>query len=245
MLSAVSTPTDHFSDTVAGITALLAAHHDGLTVLSAVTQAYGPVLGAVATGVIVADPRGGVSVLSASDERSRFLELLQTQVGEGPCLDCIDANALVGSADLAAEQRWPEFTGRARAAGYQAIHAFPLTLIDHSVGGVNLFYDHPAELSGRQVRQGQALADLATLGLTQEGDQRRAVRLAERTLTTLNDRAHVSQAVGVVAASLKIEPDDARDRLSAYSTRSGRSVLDVARAVTDRTLDPATEFAGT
>jgi hypothetical protein len=69
-----------------------------------------------------------------------------------------------------------------------------------------------------------------------------AVAVAE---TVVDGAAITVRAVGVVAASLRIEPDDARDRLSAYSTRSGRSVLDVARAVTDRTLDPATEFAGT
>ncbi|WP_244210601.1 GAF and ANTAR domain-containing protein [Amycolatopsis kentuckyensis] len=238
----MSTPTDPFSDAVAGITALLAAHHDGLTVLGAVTRACGTVLDAAATGVLTVDPRGGVSVLSASDERARFLELLQAQGGQGPCLDCIDGTSVVASADLAAEQRWPEFTDRARAAGYRAVYAFPLILIDHAVGGVNLFYDHPVEFSTRQTRQAQALADLATLGLTQERDQRRVVRLAESTLATLNDRVHVGQAVGVVAAALGIEPDAARERLAAHSTRTGRSLREVAQAVTDRTLDPRAAF---
>jgi hypothetical protein len=100
----------------------------GLTVLRAVTEAYGPALGASATGVIVVDPRGGVSVLSASDERARFLEVLQAQGNRGPCLDCIERNAVIASADLAADEaRWPEFAARATAAGYRAVHAFPLT----------------------------------------------------------------------------------------------------------------------
>ncbi|WP_290056844.1 hypothetical protein [Amycolatopsis solani] len=66
----MSTPTDHFSDAVTEITALLAAHHDGLTVLRAVTQAYGTVLEATATGVLVTDPRGGVGVLRPRTKRS-------------------------------------------------------------------------------------------------------------------------------------------------------------------------------
>jgi hypothetical protein len=62
--------------------------------------------------------------------------------------------------------------------------------------------------------------------------------LAEHTLTTLNDRVHIGQAVGVVAASLGIDPDEARARLFAHSAGWGRSLREVARAVTDGTLDP-------
>ncbi|GAB3158438.1 GAF domain-containing protein [Amycolatopsis stemonae] len=233
----MSTPTDHFGDAVTEITALLAAHHDGLTVLRAVTQAYGTALEATATGVLVTDPRGGVSVLSASDETVRFIEVLQAQAGEGSCVDCVEDNSIVRSADLARERRWPKFVATATAAGFRAVYAFPMSLVDQAVGGLNVFYDRPVDLSVWRLRQGQALADLATLGLTQERDQRRLARLAEHTLTTLNDRVHIGQAVGVVAASLDIAPDVARARLFAYSTHSGRSLREVAQAVTDQALD--------
>ncbi|WP_290056843.1 ANTAR domain-containing protein [Amycolatopsis solani] len=152
-------------------------------------------------------------------------------------MDCIEDNTVVRSTDLTRERRWPEFAATATAAGYRAVYAFPMSLVDHAVGGLNVFYDRPVELSVRRLRQGQALADLAMLGLTQERDQRRLARLAEHTLTTLNDRVHVGQAVGVVAASLDIAPDVARARLFAYSTHSGRSLREVAQAVTDRALD--------
>ena len=236
MLAGVNSPSDQFSDSVAGITTLLAAHHDGLTILRAVTDACAATLAADATGVLLADPRGGVEVLAASDERARIIELFQADVGQGPCLECIDVNAVIGSADLGQDTRWREFGAAAVELGFHAVYAFPLRLVDHAVGGLNLLYTTPTEMSDRQVRAGQALADLAVLGLTQEHDQRRVERLAERTLATLNDRAHVNQAVGMLVATSGADPDEARVRLWAYSARTGRPLRDIARDLTDGTL---------
>ncbi|MFC0111474.1 hypothetical protein [Kibdelosporangium aridum] len=61
---------DVISDTSAAITARLAARHDALDILRAVTDACASLLSADATGVLIADPRGGIEVASASDERA-------------------------------------------------------------------------------------------------------------------------------------------------------------------------------
>jgi GAF domain-containing protein len=237
----VTTAPDHvsdvLSDTVAAIASLLVARHDGLTVLSAVTEACRTLLAADATGVVIVDPRGGVEVLAASEERARLVELLQTQADEGPCLDCISHNAMITSTDLVGDRgRWPVFAPAAVAVGFRAIYAVPLRLMDSAVGGVNLLYTGPTELSAVQMRLAQSLADFATLGLTQERDQRRLERLTEQTLMTLNDRIQVGHAVGIVASGLGVESDVARARLRTHSLVTGTPLRDVARAVTDGVL---------
>jgi GAF domain-containing protein len=233
------TAPNRVSDTVAAITARLTARHDGLAILRAVTDACAELLAADATGVLVRDPRGGVAVGSASDERARFVELLQVQFDQGPCLDCINDNAQVMSSDLDVDRpRWPEFTDAALAAGYRSVYAFPLRLMSRAVGGINVLYQSRTELSTAMLNLGQALADLAVLGLTQERDERRVERLAEQTLTTLNDRIHVSQAIGLLAGALDLAPDDARALLMEHSVVTGRSVRDLAKAITDGSLPP-------
>lgn len=233
------TAPNRVSDTVAAITARLTARHDGLAILHAVTDACAELLAADATGVLVRDPRGGVAVGSASDERARFVELLQVQFDQGPCLDCINDNAQVMSSDLDVDRsRWPEFTDAALTAGYRSVYAFPLRLMSRAVGGINVLYQRRTELSIAALNLGQALADLAVLGLTQERDERRVERLAEQTLTTLNDRIHVSQAIGLLAGALDLAPDDARALLTEHSVVTGRSVRDLAKAITDGSLPP-------
>lgn len=237
MLADVSSPSQ-FSDEIAGITTLLAARHSALAILRAVTDACGTVLAAEATGLLVRDPRGGFAVIDASDEKARFAEFLQVHAGEGPCVDCIDTNDLVRSGDLREEERWPRFTEEATAAGFRAVYAFPLRLVDHAIGGLNMFFTDPVALSDVRLGQAQVLADLAVLGLTQERDQRRIERLAERTMTTLNDRARVQQAVGFVAAGLDISADAARSAIVVFAKNDSRTLLDIADAIIGGALSP-------
>lgn len=236
----VPTAQDVVSDTVAAITARLAARHDGLTILRAVTDACASLLSADATGVLIADPRGGFAVIAASDEHTRFVELLQAQTQQGPCLVCIGDDTEVVVTDLDAEpDRWPRFAAAAVETGFRSVYAYPMRLTNRAVGGLNLFYRSRTDLPEPRRRLAQALADLAVLGLTQERDQRRVERLAEQTLTTLNDRAHLGHAVGMIAAALEVTPDVARAMLAATSVATGRSLRELAQAVTNGTLAPA------
>lgn len=208
-------------------TAILIDRHDPDTVLRLVTAACTRLLGATATGVMLSDPRGGISVVSASDERSRFLELLQTQVDEEPCVDCIKDGVAVAAADLAADDRWPAFRPFALDAGYRAIHAVPMRLDQQVVGGLNLLYLEPATLEPWQQSLGQVLADLAILGLSQETGPARIQRLTERTLTTLNDRVQLAHPVGLVADKLDVGVDVARTLILDHAREHGSSVRDV------------------
>ncbi len=220
------------------LTASLTDGHDPDAVLRLVTAACTRFLGAAATGVMLSDPRGGIRVVSASDERSWFVELLQTQVDEGPCIDCIKDGVAV-TADLTADDRWPEFRPAALDAGYRAIHAIPMRLDRKVLGGLNLLYLEPAAPDPWQQRLGQVLADLAMVGLSQETGPARVNRLTERTLTTLNDRVHLAHAVGMVAGTLGIGVEEARDRILDHAREHGSQVRDVTRAITNGEVDPA------
>ncbi|HUQ59457.1 GAF domain-containing protein [Lentzea sp.] len=221
------------------LTASLVDRHDPDTVLRLMTAACTRLLGAAATGVMLIDPRGGIRVVSASDERSRFVELLQAQVDEGPCVDCIKDSTAVFTADLTAEDRWPEFRPAALDAGYRAIHAIPMCLDGQVVGGLNLLYLEATALDSWQQRLAEMLSALAVLGLSQETGSTRVHRLTERTLTTLNDGVHVAHAVGLVAGTLDIGVDDARTLVVDYAREHGTSVPEVAKALTNGELDPA------
>src|SRR6476620_10110172 len=74
-----------------------------------------------AAGLLLADDKGFLQLMAASDERSEMLELFQVQSAEGPCQDCYRGGAAVVNADLRdAGDRWPRFAPKATAAGYRA-----------------------------------------------------------------------------------------------------------------------------
>jgi GAF domain-containing protein len=205
-----------------------------------VTDAGAGLLGAAATGVMLVDPRGSIEVVSASDRPARFVELLQTQTEQGPCVDCITAGTVVYASDLETErERWPDFVPAALEVGYRAVAAIPLRLDGHAIGGLNLLYTERTVLTEWQLRLAQVIADLTVLGLVQEPGTRRADRLAERTLTALNDRVRLDQAIGLIAGTLDISPAAARLALTEYADRHQQTLRDVARAITDGAMDPA------
>jgi GAF domain-containing protein len=239
----VPEPQDRLARALAGITTMLVDDHDVDAVLRLVTGACADLLDVAATGVMVTDPRGGVQVVSASDDRSRFVELLQAQTDQGPCVECMRTGSVVVSTDLRDDvDRWPEFGPEALAVGFRAVHAIPMTLDGRTVGGLNLLHTEPRTLSSPESRLAQVLADLTVLGLSQERDPRRTDLLVERTLTALNDRVLLDHATGLVAGTLDLDPDQARAVIRDHATEVGRPAAGIARAVIDGTLDP-TELA--
>ncbi|MCR3750812.1 GAF domain-containing protein [Lentzea californiensis] len=226
--------------TLSELTASLVGCHDAESVLRLVTAACESLLSASAIGVMLVDPRGGLSVVSASDEQARFLELLQSQIDEGPCVDCVRHDAMIASPDLRDEPgRWPAFTQAALDAGFRAVHAVPMRLSGDAVGGLNVFYAAVTPWEEWQQRLGQVLADLAVLGLSQDDDPARTHRLAEKTLTTLNDRVMLAHAIGMVAGALDIGTDEARRLIFGYAATQGSPVRDVARRLTGGNLEAA------
>jgi hypothetical protein len=226
--------------TLSELTASLVGRHDAESVLRLVTAACETLLSASAIGVLLADPRGGLSVVSASDEQARFLELLQSQIDEGPCVDCVREDTMIACPDLEdASGRWPAFTRAALDAGFRAVHAVPMRLAGDAVGGLNVFYAAVTPWQEWQQRLGQVLADLTVLGLSQDDDSARTHRLAEQTLTTLNDRVLLAHAIGMVAGTLDTGTDEARRLIFGYATRDQKPVRDVARRLTSGNLDAA------
>ena len=230
------------ADALATITAALVSEPDGGVVARLVNDACVALLGASGTGVMVVDPRGGVQLVAASDERSRFVELLQSQIENGPCVDCIRDGVPVAASDLTDEPRWPDFVAAALEVGFRAVHSVPLRLDGQTVGGLNLLYADVTELATGHRRLAQAFADLAALGLVQERRPRRSDLLIEQTLTVLNDRAHLAQAVGMLAGATRLDVEAARAALIAYA-RPPRRLRDVVTAITSGTLDVADVLA--
>lgn len=230
---------DRLSGAFTDITEGIVGDADESALVRQLIAACTGVLAAAAAGVMLVDPRGGLALLAASDERSQFVELLQAQGAEGPCRDCITTARVVRSDDLGSEDRWPHFTAAALAVGFAAVHAVPLRLDGRAVGGLNLLHNRPATPETWQLRTAQAIADLTTVALTREPAPRRGERLAERTMAALNDRVAIAQATGFVAGSLSSSTDDARAALARYAAEHGRTLREVARDVVAGTIEPA------
>ncbi|MGY1617854.1 GAF and ANTAR domain-containing protein [Geodermatophilus sp. SYSU D00691] len=195
-------------------------------------------LDADAAGLVLADQRGDLQLVAATEERARLLELFQLDVREGPCLDCFSSGVAQANIDLAAvSDRWPRFRPAAVAAGFGGAHALPMRLRRQVIGALNLFTDAPRRLSADDVAVGQAMADVATIGLLHERNLHDQTVLSEQLQTALNSRVLIEQAKGVLAARAGLSVAEAFVRMRAHARRHGLALTAVAEAVVAGRLD--------
>jgi GAF domain-containing protein len=204
--------------------------------LHQVTVRCAQVLGVSAAGVLLTDQRGALRVVAASTEQTRLLELLQSQTDQGPCPECFHTGRPVAVADLStAASRWPRFVAQARQIGFASVHALPMRLRTNVIGALNLFGTRPGALAEDTVRLGQAMADVATIGLLQARAIHDRQTLAEQLQTALNSRVVIEQAKGVIAERRRLDMDQSFTLLRGTARTGNRRLSELARAVVDGT----------
>jgi transcriptional regulator with GAF, ATPase, and Fis domain len=214
---------------------------DVMDFLHRVTVRCAEVLGVSAAGVLLTDQRGALRVVAASTEQTRLLELLQSQTDQGPCPECFHTGRPVAVADLstsAVASRWPRFVVEARRAGFASVHALPMRLRTDVIGALNLFGTRPGALDEETIRLGQALADVATIGLLQARIIRHRENVAEQLQTALNSRVVIEQAKGVIAERRQLDMDQSFTLLRRTARTNNRQLSELARAVVDGSERP-------
>jgi transcriptional regulator with GAF, ATPase, and Fis domain len=187
-----------------------------------------------AAGIMLADRAGSLYPAASSTENARLLELFELQTEAGPCIDAFTSGRAVVNVDLrATAERWPRFAEAAEATGFVSAHALPLRLREDVIGTLNLFGTTPGPLSDQDERTGQALADVATVGILAQRNLMHAELLAAQLQNALNSRIAIEQAKGVLAERRGVGVDEAFALLRAHARNHHLRLSDLARSVAD------------
>ena len=114
-----------------------------------------------------------------------------------------------------------------------------MRLRDQVIGALNLFRATPGPFDPGDLRIGQALADVATIGLLQERNLRRSETVAEQLQAALNSRVVIEQAKGKLAERSATDMDSAFRMLRDHARNTNRRLTDVARDFVDH---PSADF---
>jgi GAF domain-containing protein len=206
---------------------------DMIDFLHLMTERCVQLLGVSAAGLLLTSGQDTLQVVAASSERTRLLELFQLQTDQGPCVDCFRTGAPVSVADLPSAGRWPRFTAAAAEVGFAAVHAVPMRLRSEVIGALNFFDTQPGALGAEKLRIGQALADVATIGLLQQRAIRQRDVLTEQLQSALNSRVLIEQAKGVLAERLHLDVADAFALLRSGARSRNRRLSELAQSIVD------------
>jgi hypothetical protein len=203
-------------------------------------------LDVAAAGAVLVDTEGALHATAATSENARLLQLFELQTGAGPCTDAFRGGTPVVNADLAANAvRWPRFAETALATGFAAVHALPLRRRESVMGALSLFSAEPRILTEDDVRAGQALADVAAIGILARRDAAEAEVRAARLQGALNSRIVIEQAKGVLAERRRISADAAFALLRDHARNHNLRLAEVAREVASSPVAAAEASRGT
>jgi GAF domain-containing protein len=185
-------------------------------------------------GVLLEGPGGDLRLAAATSDEMRRLEDLEVRLRQGPCTEAYRRAEPVIAEDLVDyQERWPQVTPKLMEMGMRSAHAFPVRLRADCIGAINLYRVQPGPFHAEDVRLGQALADVAAIGILQERKIARAERVADQLQLALSSRIVIEQAKGILAERHGISTADAFGAISNYSRSRNRKLREVCQEIVD------------
>jgi len=177
--------------------------------------------GAEEGSISVVVGRTNVTSRHPSGDLPRGVDAVQSEVGEGPCLDAVFEHQTVCVPDLRSEERWPRFAKRASEIGAASMLSFQLYVEGDNLGALNLYSRRPNAFTDESEHVGLLFASHAAIAFS---DARKVEQLQGGLLT----RDLIGQAKGILMERFKIPADRAFTVLVRASQHSNRKLRDVA-----------------
>jgi hypothetical protein len=175
-----------------------------------------------ADGVSVSLRRHGrLATVAVSDQTILEMDAEQYATGEGPCVDASVQGRRFHAQSLADEDRWPDFTPKARALGIQAILSSPLVAHSRPVGALNIYSLQPRAFGSGDQSLALWFATGVSAILTDAGVDVSDDRRSERFQASLRSREIIAQAQGVIMEREGIDEVAAYRVLRVHSQHTG------------------------
>jgi GAF domain-containing protein len=181
-------------------------------------------------GISIKHPDGKVETMAATDQFVWELDALQYELGEGPCMDTIEGQLVVGLEDARHVQQWPNYIARAVRKGLRSQLAVRLFSEEGTLGGLNMYSVSRDDIDPSAPLIAELFATHATTALGR-------ARKEEQLNVALQTRKVIGQAIGMVMERHQIDEERAFHFLARVSQTSNIKLRDVAQELIDQAND--------
>src|SRR3712207_3261725 len=170
--------------------------------------------------------RSEVTSQHPSSDLPRQVDAVQSEVGEGPCLDAVFEEQTVRMPDLAHEERWPNFTKRAREIGVASMLSFQLYVEGDNLGALNLYSRRPNAFDDESEHVGLLFASHAAVAFAD-------AQKLDQLNSAVETRDLIGQAKGILMERYQISAEQAFRVLTRVSQQRNRKLRDLAAELAD------------
>jgi len=179
--------------------------------------------------------RGRIESPAVSDPLVARGDVLQYQLGEGPCLDAIHHEALVESNDIVTDPRWPRWAPAvARELGVRSMLCVQLYTSRDAHGALNMYSTAPDAFAAEAHHLAATFAGVAAAAVA-------AARTEEQLQSAVQTRTLIGQAQGILMERYTLSGSRAFAVLSRVSQDANIKLVDIAREIVDTRRIPGVD----
>lgn len=194
---------DHLAMQLAEVARTLGEQDNAQDTLDEIVRAaVDTIPGARDAGITMVVGKREVRTVSKTGDVVEQVDRAQYVTGQGPCLTGLYERKTVTMPDMAAEQRWPAFTERARKLDVAGMVSFRLFLADDDLGALNLYSPEPHTFDEDAEHIGLLFATHAAVALS-------AALQQEHLTQAVHGRDLIGQAKGILMERHKLTGDQA------------------------------------
>ena len=182
-------------------------------------------------GISLRRRRGKVETVASTSELAAACDLLQYELGEGPCLEAVWHDEAYLAEDLRSDTRWPRWGPRVAEGGVGSVLSLRLCTEDETLGALNLYAVEPHAFSSDDVDVAMVFACHAATALS-------SARTVAGLQTALQSRHLIGVAQGVLMSRYELSMSQAFEVLRRYSSHANMKLRDVAQFVVDHNALP-------
>lgn len=231
---------EEFDESVAGLTGLLLARRPLSETLTHVAEyAVHAIPGAEGAGLTLLEANRPQTVVATADFVREVDRIQYEVVEEGPCLSAVAERRTFTSGNLGGEAQWPRFGPRVGRLGVHSALSLPLLMPDRVLGALNV-YAHGRDVFGElAVQLGEAFAPHAAASVYNAQLLAQADRVITQLTQSLDMRAEIDQAVGLLMSRTGLDANAALARLREMSQTSSVKVSELAHDMLDTAVKRA------
>ncbi len=174
---------------------------------------------------------GAPTTTAVSDRLAVEVDLVQYETGEGPCLAAMDDANLIRIDVLSRDERFCRFAPGGLAVDVNSVLSLPLLARGDVVGALNLYSRLPNAFDSHTAESLQPIAEYAGDVIGTSPLYAYSLEMVDGLVESLESRAIIGQAIGVIMAVESLSGEEALDRLRSLALGSGQSMRAIARWV--------------
>jgi hypothetical protein len=183
--------------------------------------------GAQYAGITLVNTEGKVSTLASTHAYADWLDDIQRDVNEGPCLSAAWNQHVLRIDDLASDSRWPRYRQQAlQRTPLRSIVSFQLFGHDKSIAALNIYAEPARAFDDEAVELGLVFAAHTTVAWNM-------MRRQEQFTSALASRDIIGQAKGILMERFGIDAMAAFELLRRLSQESNTRLADIAHRLVE------------